>query len=59
MSSSEAGKAAHTPGIPNTALSTSEQATMATMPRQMEVMEASAGQFGAQIARHHDVEARK
>ena len=41
MSSSEAGKAAHTPGIPNTALSTSEQATMATMPRQMEVMEAS------------------
>ena len=43
----EAGKAAHTPGIPNTALSTSEQATMATIPRQIEVTEASTGRFTA------------
>lgn len=43
VSSSYAGNAAHTPFMPNRRLSTSEQTTMAAMPRQMEVMDASAG----------------
>ena len=44
---SETGNAAQTPFIPNSALSTSEQTTMATMPRHSEVMEASAGRLTA------------
>jgi len=44
---SEAGNAAQTPFIPNSALNTSEQATMATTPRLMEVMEASVGRLTA------------
>ena len=43
VSSSDTGNAAHTPFMPNRRLSTSEQTTMAAMPRQMEVMDASAG----------------
>ena len=47
VSSSDAGNAAHTPFMPNRRLSTSEQTTMATMPRQMEVTEASTGRLVA------------
>ena len=44
---SEAGNAAQTPFIPKRALSTREQATMATMPRESDVAEASAGRSTA------------
>ena len=44
---SDAGNAAQTPFIPHSALNTSEQATMATTPRLMEVMEASVGRLTA------------
>ena len=47
VSSSDAGKAAHTPFMPNRRLRTSEQATMATIPRHSEVTEASAGRLVA------------
>ena len=44
---SEAGNAAQTPLIPKRALSTREQATMATMPRESDVAEASVGRSTA------------
>ena len=44
---SETGNAAPTPFIPNSALSTSEQTTMPTMPRHSEQMDATAGRYTA------------